>query len=162
MGPLLALIEGGRLFGARVNQWLLTLRKQNAVVVLATQSPSQLAELPNRHTVVDPCPTWIHLPNLTRLPCAGRSIAIWVSTTARSGSSPVPRLGRDQSAVHSESWPPVPATSGVRLSYSGNILDNSYHMRHHADVTAALHPRRERPPPRVQFQSPKGCNFNRR
>jgi len=26
------------LFGARINQWLLTLRKQNAAVVLATQS----------------------------------------------------------------------------------------------------------------------------
>ncbi|MDQ6633828.1 MAG: DUF87 domain-containing protein [Gemmatimonadota bacterium] len=51
------------LFGARVNQWLLTLRKQNAAVVLATQSPSQLAQLPNRHTVVDSCPTRIYLPN---------------------------------------------------------------------------------------------------
>ena len=51
------------LFGARVNQWLLTLRKQNAAVVLATQSPSQLAQLPNRHTLVDSCPTRIYLPN---------------------------------------------------------------------------------------------------
>jgi type IV secretion system protein VirB4 len=51
------------LFGARINQWLLTLRKQNAVVVLATQSPSQLAQLSNRHTVVDSCPTRIYLPN---------------------------------------------------------------------------------------------------
>ena len=51
------------LFGARVNQWLLTLRKQNAAVVLATQSPSQLAQLSNRHTVVDSCPTRIYLPN---------------------------------------------------------------------------------------------------
>jgi type IV secretion system protein VirB4 len=51
------------LFGARINQWLLTLRKQNAAVVLATQSPSQLAQLSNRHTVVDSCPTRIYLPN---------------------------------------------------------------------------------------------------
>ena len=51
------------LFGARINQWLLTLRKQNAAVVLATQSPSQLAQLPNRHTIVDSCPTRIYLPN---------------------------------------------------------------------------------------------------
>jgi type IV secretory pathway VirB4 component len=51
------------LFGARVNQWLLTLRKQNAAVVLATQSASQLAQLTNRHTVVDSCATRIYLPN---------------------------------------------------------------------------------------------------
>jgi type IV secretion system protein VirB4 len=32
-------------------------------VVLATQSPAQLAQLPHRHTVVDSCPTRIYLPN---------------------------------------------------------------------------------------------------
>ena len=51
------------LFGTRINQWLLTLRKQNAAVVLATQSPAQLEQLPNRHTIVDSCPTRIYLPN---------------------------------------------------------------------------------------------------
>lgn len=51
------------LFGAKVNQWLLQLRKQNAAVVLATQSPAQLAQLPNRHTVVESCVTKIYLPN---------------------------------------------------------------------------------------------------
>lgn len=51
------------LFGARINQWLLQLRKQNAAVVLATQSPAQLAQLPNRNTVVDSCATKIYLPN---------------------------------------------------------------------------------------------------
>ncbi|HEV7594117.1 MAG TPA: DUF87 domain-containing protein [Gemmatimonadaceae bacterium] len=51
------------LFGTKINQWLLTLRKQNAAVVLATQSPSQLAQLSNRHTIVDSCPTRIYLPN---------------------------------------------------------------------------------------------------
>ncbi|HVH10943.1 MAG TPA: hypothetical protein VM736_14195, partial [Gemmatimonadales bacterium] len=51
------------LFGARVNQWLLQLRKQNTAVVLATQSPAQLAELPHRHTILDSCVTKIYLPN---------------------------------------------------------------------------------------------------
>jgi type IV secretion system protein VirB4 len=32
-------------------------------VVLATQSPAQLAQLPHRHTIVDSCPTRIYLPN---------------------------------------------------------------------------------------------------
>ncbi|NUQ20030.1 MAG: conjugal transfer protein TrbE, partial [Gemmatimonadaceae bacterium] len=54
-------------FGATINQWLLTLRKQNAAVVLATQSPAQLALLPNRHTVVDSCATRIYLPNADAL-----------------------------------------------------------------------------------------------
>src|SRR5712691_8791213 len=48
------------LFGARVNQWLLQLRKQNAAVVIATQSPAQLA---HRHTIVDSCVTKVYLPN---------------------------------------------------------------------------------------------------
>jgi type IV secretion system protein VirB4 len=51
------------LFGARVHQWLLQLRKQNAAVVLATQSPAQLAQLAHRHTIVDSCVTKIYLPN---------------------------------------------------------------------------------------------------
>jgi len=48
---------------SRINQWLLTLRKHNAAVVLATQSPAQLEQLPFRHTVLDSCPTKIYLPN---------------------------------------------------------------------------------------------------
>jgi type IV secretion system protein VirB4 len=51
------------LFGARVNQWLLQLRKQNAAVVLATQSPAQLAQLAHRHTIIESCLTKIYLPN---------------------------------------------------------------------------------------------------
>ena len=51
------------LFGARINQWLLQLRKANAAVVLATQSPAQLEHLPHRHTITDSCPTKIFLPN---------------------------------------------------------------------------------------------------
>jgi type IV secretory pathway VirB4 component len=50
-------------FGARITQWLLTLRKQNAAVVLATQSPAQLAQMSARHAVVDSCPTKFYLPN---------------------------------------------------------------------------------------------------
>ena len=50
-------------FGPRVTQWLLTLRKQNAAVVLATQSPAQLAQLATRHAVIDSCPTKFYLPN---------------------------------------------------------------------------------------------------
>ncbi|MGH7619638.1 MAG: hypothetical protein ACREPM_20690, partial [Gemmatimonadaceae bacterium] len=50
-------------FGARIHQWLLTLRKQNAAVVLATQSPAQFEQLPFRHTLLDSCPTKIYLPN---------------------------------------------------------------------------------------------------
>src|SRR6185437_3123721 len=51
------------LFGPRIHQWLLTLRKHNAAVVLATQSPAQVAQLPFRHTILDSCPTKIYLPN---------------------------------------------------------------------------------------------------
>src|SRR3989442_6671272 len=51
------------LFGARVNQWLLQLRKQNAAVVLATQSPAQLAQLAHPHTIADPCATKNYPPN---------------------------------------------------------------------------------------------------
>lgn len=50
-------------FGARVNQWLLTLRKQNAAVVLATQSSAQLEQVPQRHTILDSCVTRVYLPN---------------------------------------------------------------------------------------------------
>jgi type IV secretion system protein TrbE len=50
-------------FGPRVIQWLLTLRKQNGAVVLATQSPAQLAQFASRHAVVESCPTKFYLPN---------------------------------------------------------------------------------------------------
>ena len=62
------------LFGARINQWLLTLRKQNAAVVLATQSPAQLEQLPNRHTIVDSCPTKLYLPNIDATAAGQRSL----------------------------------------------------------------------------------------
>jgi type IV secretion/conjugal transfer VirB4 family ATPase len=50
-------------FAARIKQWLLTLRKQNAAVVMATQSLAQLWESPNRHILVESCPTKILLGN---------------------------------------------------------------------------------------------------
>ena len=49
-------------FAARIKQWLLTLRKQNAAVVLATQSLSQLSGSPHRAVVLESCPTRILLP----------------------------------------------------------------------------------------------------
>ncbi len=50
-------------FAARIKQWLLTLRKQNAAVVLATQSLAQLAGSPHRAVILESCPTRILLPN---------------------------------------------------------------------------------------------------
>jgi type IV secretion system protein TrbE len=50
-------------FAARIKQWLLTLRKQNAAVVLATQSLSQLWDSPSRHVLLESCPTRILLAN---------------------------------------------------------------------------------------------------
>src|SRR6202043_3990369 len=47
----------------RIKQWLLTLRKQNAAVLLATQSLAQLYESPNRAILLESCPTKILLPN---------------------------------------------------------------------------------------------------
>jgi len=50
-------------FADRIKQWLLTLRKQNAAVVLVAHTPAQIAELDNREVIVDSCPTKIYLPN---------------------------------------------------------------------------------------------------
>jgi type IV secretion/conjugal transfer VirB4 family ATPase len=50
-------------FASRIKQWLLTLRKQNAAVVLATQSLAQLWESPHRHILLESCPTRILLAN---------------------------------------------------------------------------------------------------
>jgi type IV secretion/conjugal transfer VirB4 family ATPase len=51
------------LFAQRIRSWLLTLRKQNASVVLVTQSLSQLYASEHRHVFVESCPTRILLPN---------------------------------------------------------------------------------------------------
>ncbi|MFQ5569530.1 MAG: hypothetical protein ACE5G0_07630 [Rhodothermales bacterium] len=50
-------------FAQRVQQWLLTLRKRNAAVVLVTHSPAQIRELPNAAMLTESCPTKIILPN---------------------------------------------------------------------------------------------------
>ncbi|HXU30930.1 MAG TPA: hypothetical protein VN851_10170, partial [Thermoanaerobaculia bacterium] len=50
-------------FARRIRQWLLTLRKQNAAVVLVTQSLAQLYESPHRQVLLESCPTRILLPN---------------------------------------------------------------------------------------------------
>lgn len=50
-------------FASRIDQWLLTLRKQNAAVLLVAHSVSQLHQLPNRHILIESCPTKIFLPN---------------------------------------------------------------------------------------------------
>jgi len=50
-------------FGAKVEEWLRTLRKKNAAVVLATQSLSEVANSPFRDVILESCPTKILLPN---------------------------------------------------------------------------------------------------
>lgn len=50
-------------FAERIKQWLLTLRKQNAAVVLVAHTPAQIAEIDNREVILDSCPTKIYLPN---------------------------------------------------------------------------------------------------
>jgi len=50
-------------FGAKVEEWLRTLRKKNAAVVLATQSLVEVANSPVRDVILESCPTKILLPN---------------------------------------------------------------------------------------------------
>jgi type IV secretion/conjugal transfer VirB4 family ATPase len=50
-------------FGLQLKQWLLTLRKKNAAVVVVTQTLSDLHSSPYRAAVVESCPTRILLPN---------------------------------------------------------------------------------------------------
>jgi type IV secretory pathway VirB4 component len=51
------------LFGAKVEEWLRTLRKKNAAVVLATQSLSEIVNSPHRDVILESCPTKLYLPN---------------------------------------------------------------------------------------------------
>jgi type IV secretion system protein VirB4 len=60
-------------FGAKIAQWLYALRKQNAAVVLATQSPAQFHRLHNRSTILESCATKIWLPNADALSTASRA-----------------------------------------------------------------------------------------
>lgn len=50
-------------FASRMQRWLLTLRKQNAGVVIVAHSPSQIHQLPNASIITESCPTRILLPN---------------------------------------------------------------------------------------------------
>lgn len=50
-------------FATRIKQWLLTLRKQNAAVVLVAHSLAQLDQIPAKQVLFDSCPTRILLPN---------------------------------------------------------------------------------------------------
>jgi type IV secretion system protein VirB4 len=60
------------LFRERVRQWLRTLRKENAAVVLATQAVSDIYNSPIRDVVLESCPTKILLPNTEALNPASR------------------------------------------------------------------------------------------
>ena len=50
-------------FGAKIEEWLRTLRKKNAAVVLATQSLSEIANSPHKDVIIESCPTKLYLPN---------------------------------------------------------------------------------------------------
>lgn len=50
-------------FANRIKQWLLTLRKQNAAVVLVAHTSAQLEAVPGKQVLVESCPTRILLPN---------------------------------------------------------------------------------------------------
>ncbi|MEM5469778.1 MAG: type IV secretion system protein B4 [Sulfitobacter sp.] len=50
-------------FGARLENWLVTLRKMNCVVVMMTQYPSQLRDARVGKTIVETVPTQILFPN---------------------------------------------------------------------------------------------------
>lgn len=50
-------------FANRIKQWLLTLRKQNAAVMLVAHTPGQLDAVPSKQVIVESCPTRILLPN---------------------------------------------------------------------------------------------------
>jgi type IV secretion/conjugal transfer VirB4 family ATPase len=50
-------------FATRIRQWLLTLRKQNAAVVLVAHSIEQIQSASNAAVIWESCPTRIFLPN---------------------------------------------------------------------------------------------------
>ena len=50
-------------FADRIKQWLLTLRKQNAVVVLVAHSLVQLEQVPGKQVILESCSTKVLLPN---------------------------------------------------------------------------------------------------
>ena len=50
-------------FAAKIREWMLTLRKYNAAVVLVVHSPAQLCALPGAQLLYESCPTRLFLPN---------------------------------------------------------------------------------------------------
>jgi type IV secretion system protein VirB4 len=50
-------------FRAFVNDYLKTIRKQNGLLVFATQSPRDALRSPIAHTIIEQCPTQILMPN---------------------------------------------------------------------------------------------------
>ena len=50
-------------FANRLQEWLLTLRKRNAAVLVVIHTVGQLKELPNASLLMESCPTRIILPN---------------------------------------------------------------------------------------------------
>lgn len=67
--PTLALVEEASdplahpQFGPRIENALRRWRKVNGSMGLITQSIADLSRLPNRHVIMDSCPTWFILPN---------------------------------------------------------------------------------------------------
>ena len=51
------------MFQGKIREWLLTLRKKNCAVILATQNLSDIVASPIRQTILDSCFTRILLPN---------------------------------------------------------------------------------------------------
>jgi type IV secretion system protein VirB4 len=60
------------LFRERIRQWLLSLRKENASVILATQAISDIYKSPIRDVLLESCPTKFLLPNAEALNPASR------------------------------------------------------------------------------------------
>jgi type IV secretion system protein VirB4 len=60
------------LFRETVREWLRTLRRENAAVVLATQTVSDIYNSPIRDVILESCPTKILLPNSEALNPASR------------------------------------------------------------------------------------------
>src|SRR5579863_4265916 len=61
-------------FGAKIEEWLRTLRKKNAAVVLATQSLAEIANSPHRDVILESCPTKLYLPNAEAKNAASREL----------------------------------------------------------------------------------------
>ena len=70
-------------FGAKIEEWLRTLRKKNAAVVLATQSLSEIANSPHRDVLLESCPTKLYLPNPEAKNAASREMYLHFGLTNR-------------------------------------------------------------------------------